>query len=171
VVTGLRAPRPGEPELRLRRLAVVASALFVLALFVAVFPTRTWLDQRASLASASRQLNTVERQDQVLSNQVRRLQTESEVERLARRDYGLVMPGEQAYAILPPAGAPSRPGVWTGGQAVWAGASPLQAGLGQAERPLGQRPPPVSAPSGSPVRSAGRNGLWNRVLADLAFWH
>lgn len=157
--------------MRLRRLAVVVSALLVLALFVAVFPTRTWLSQRASLASASSQLSTVERQDQVLSDQVRLLQTDSEVERLARRDYGLVMPGEQAYAILPAAGASASPGVWTGGQAVWAGASPLQGGLGQAERPLGQRPASVTAgPAGSSARAASRHTLWDRVLADLAFW-
>ena len=29
------------------------------------------------------------------------LQTDAEIERIARRDLGLVYPGEEAYAILP----------------------------------------------------------------------
>lgn len=155
----------------MRRLAVLASALLVLTLFVAVFPTRTWLGQRASLASASSQLRTVDRQDQVLSDQVRLLKTDSEVERLARQDYGLVMPGEQAYAILPPAGASShRPATWTGAQPSWAGASPLPPGLNQAGRPLGQRPPTAAPRGGRGNRGSGENGLWDRILGDLEFW-
>ncbi len=158
--------------MRRRRWVVLAGALVVLALFVGVFPTGTWLGQRDSLAAASSQLRTVDGEDQVLADQARQLQTDSEVERLARRDYGLVKSGEQAYVILPSAGSssPRTQAVWSGGPASWTGAAAARPGLAQTERPLGQRPPTVSGQPGSGDRRPSGHGLWDRFLAGLAFW-
>lgn len=152
----------------MRRLVVLASAVAVLALFVAVFPTRTWLSQRASLAAASSQLTRLDRQNTVLADQARQLGTDSEVERLARADFGLVMPSEKAYAILPPAASSAKPGVWAPAPATWAGAGPAQSALDQAERPLGQRPPTTASSQKASHKAGG--GLWAGILNDLAFW-
>ncbi len=86
--------------------ALVVSVLFVGVLLIAVFPTRSYLAQRASVHQAEQRLNELNRENRRLAAQTRRLTTPAEIERLARGQYGLVRPGEQAYAILP---APKPP--------------------------------------------------------------
>jgi cell division protein FtsB len=81
---------------------VLTTLGFVAALFVFVFPTRTYLAQRATLHQVTAELARLEQEDRALSQQAARLQSPSEIARLARRDYGLVRPGQQAYVILPP---------------------------------------------------------------------
>jgi cell division protein FtsB len=84
----------------------VASVLCVGVLFVVVFPTRSYLAQRASISKAQSRLDALDRRNRRLAAESRRLTTPTEIERLARAQYGLVRPGEQAYAILP---APKTP--------------------------------------------------------------
>lgn len=72
-------------------------------LFLFVLPGRTYLEQRRSLAAADTRLHVLSSENSKLQQQVQQLQTDAEIERLARQQYGLVKPGEQAYAILPPA--------------------------------------------------------------------
>jgi len=94
--------------MRLRKAVWPVLVLVVLVgvLFVAVFPTRTWLAQRAETASATEQLHVLDAQNKVLEKRVDALQSDDEIERLAREQYNLVKPGEEAYAILPGAGTP-----------------------------------------------------------------
>ena len=104
--------------------AVVVSVVAVGVLFVAVFPTRTWLAQRQDLEATERRLAVLTAQNHELAGRVARLNTDAEIERLAREQYNLVRPGEEAYAILPappaprprpaPAGAENAPGFWAG---------------------------------------------------------
>ena len=100
---------------------LVASVALVGFLFVAVFPTRTYLAQHRDLARTERRLEVLSGQNAALADRVRRLNTDAEIERLAREQYNLVRPGEEAYAILPPpappaaegeAGRPDRRGLW-----------------------------------------------------------
>ncbi len=86
--------------------ALVAFVLCVGVLFVAVFPTRSYLAQRAAVHKAQHRLGAIDRENRRLAAEARRLSTPTEIERLARAQYGLVRPGEQAYAILP---APKPP--------------------------------------------------------------
>ena len=39
----------------------------------------------------------------MLGEEARQLQTPSEIERLARAQFNMVLPGEQAYNVVPPA--------------------------------------------------------------------
>ncbi|MDP8991600.1 MAG: septum formation initiator family protein [Actinomycetota bacterium] len=92
--------------MRRARWPVVASVVLVGVLFLAVFPARTYLAQRRDLAATERRLAVLESQNKDLSARVERLNSDAEIERLAREQYNLVRPGEEAYAILPPPGSP-----------------------------------------------------------------
>lgn len=81
-------------------LAVVATVV-VGMLFLAVFPARTYLQQRHSLSAANARLHVLAKQNAALDKQISKLHTDAEIERLARQQYNLVRPGEEAYAILP----------------------------------------------------------------------
>jgi cell division protein FtsL len=86
----------------LRRLwAGLAAAVLVAVLVLFVFPTRTYLDQRHQLAAAAQRLQVLNAQNEQLSQQIDKLGTDAEIERIAREQYHLVKPGEQAFAILP----------------------------------------------------------------------
>lgn len=91
---------------------VVASVVLVGVAFVTLFPTGAYLHQRRSLDQVSSQLARLRRQDASLAARAAKLETGAEVAKLARTDYGLVSPGQEAYAVLPaPAPAPkSRTG-------------------------------------------------------------
>lgn len=90
--------------MRLRRMLVplLVSVGLVGVLFVFVFPSQTFLAQRTSIARAEDQLRVLGKQNDVLTRRAAELQRDAEVERLAREQYNLVKPGEEAYAVLPP---------------------------------------------------------------------
>ncbi len=77
------------------------TGLLVAALFVFVFPTRTYLAQRAETKRTEHQLQVLQQQNDSLSTRVTALDTDAEIERIAREQFDLVRPGEQAFAILP----------------------------------------------------------------------
>jgi cell division protein FtsB len=81
----------------LATLVVVLAGITLLA----VFPARTYFTQRHNLAAAGERVEILSEQNAQLSERVKRLHTDAEIERLAREQYDLVMPGEEAYAILP----------------------------------------------------------------------
>ena len=94
---------------------LVASVVLVGLLFLFVFPTRTYLGQRQELDSAERRVEILSKENEELAARVERLNSDAEIERLAREQYNLVKPGEEAYAILPapqpdpPAAAAAQP--------------------------------------------------------------
>jgi cell division protein FtsB len=79
-------------------MAVVMAGITLLA----VFPAKTFFAQRHNLAAADERVRVLSDQNNQLSDRVKRLHTDDEIERLAREQYDLVKPGEEAYAILPP---------------------------------------------------------------------
>ncbi|MBA3653099.1 MAG: septum formation initiator family protein [Actinobacteria bacterium] len=87
----------------MKRVARVAVALLVLValLFLAGFPARTYFDQRNALAATTDRLEVLRKSNKTLSGRTSELQSDAAVERLAREQYNLVRPGEEAYAILP----------------------------------------------------------------------
>jgi cell division protein FtsB len=104
---------------------VLATLVVVLAgiTLLAVFPARTYFAQRQNLAAAGERVDVLTKENGELSDRVKRLHTDEEIERLAREQYDLVKPGEEAYAILPapesdkpkPKAAPvveAEPGSW-----------------------------------------------------------
>jgi cell division protein FtsB len=97
-----------------RRLAVVRAAIgsvvLVGLLFVFVYPTRTFLDQRDDTNRARTQLALLKSETAKLAREADRLTSDAEIERRARA-YGLVKPGEQPFVIIPtPTTAPPAEG-------------------------------------------------------------
>jgi cell division protein FtsL len=83
--------------------------LVVLAvLFTTVFPTRTWLSQRDELDARRTEISDLEADVADLEQQVRDLSDPAEIEKVARREFGLVKPGEQTFTVLPPAQQPAN---------------------------------------------------------------
>jgi cell division protein FtsB len=85
-----------------RLLGPLVGGVFLVAFLVAgVFPTRTYLHQRDAIAAEEDKVAVLSTENQKLAAKVERLHTDAEIERLAREQYNLVRPGEEAYAILP----------------------------------------------------------------------
>ena len=85
----------------------LVSVVVVGVLFLLVFPARTYLGQRRSLAAAEHRVRVLSGENRSLDDRVSKLQDDSEIEHIAREQYGLVKPGEEAYAILPPPTIPA----------------------------------------------------------------
>jgi cell division protein FtsB len=81
----------------------VLALVFVALLFVGVFPIRTWVSQNDEIEQTNDKLAILQEENQALIAERDRLETEEEVERLAREQYNLVRPGEEALALLPDA--------------------------------------------------------------------
>lgn len=93
----------------MRLLLKAGLCLLVLAgaLYLFVYPARTYLGQRQETSSVERTLSVLDAANAKLSTEKAELQQVSYVEQLARAEFGLVMPGQQAFTVLPP--APAKP--------------------------------------------------------------
>jgi cell division protein FtsB len=93
-----------QARLRRRRRSVVlllGALALVVVLFAFVYPTRTFFSQRKEVSAAERRLQVLEQSTKALKHDNARLQSDAEVERRAREDYGLVRPGETPYVLVP----------------------------------------------------------------------
>ena len=91
----------------------VGGAALCAVLAFAVFPTSTYLDQRADTTEAEERLAVLRAQNEAYEERIERLKEQEEIERLAREQYNLVFPGEEAYAVLPaPLPELTLPSVW-----------------------------------------------------------
>ena len=68
---------------------------------LALVPVRTWLGQRTTIAEADAELTRTEGEIAELEARLALIQTDAEIERLARENFDLVFPGEESYRILP----------------------------------------------------------------------
>jgi cell division protein FtsB len=80
--------------------AALGSVVLVGLLFAFVYPTRTFLDQRADTNRARAQLELLRSENERLAQETKKLQSDSEIERRGRA-YGLVRPGERPFVIIP----------------------------------------------------------------------
>jgi cell division protein FtsB len=79
----------------------VGAAALALVLFYAVFPVRTYLDQRAAGRRAREKIEVLGRENDRLEERTESLEEDPEIERIAREQYGMVLPGEESYGLLP----------------------------------------------------------------------
>jgi cell division protein FtsB len=102
-----RLRRPGR---RAEAWLLVSLIALLGVLLLAGFPARAWIAQRQERDRVAASRRELAAQNRRLEDRARLLQTDAEIERLARKDYNLVRPGEEAFAILPgpsPAPAPA----------------------------------------------------------------
>lgn len=126
-------------------LAVISVGVVV----VGVFPTRTWMAQRESVKAEEARVAVLSTENARLAARVDELHTDAEVERLAREQYNMVRPGEEAYAILP--------------------APETAAGRGDEASPG-----PAGAAAPTPIANvrseADHRPAWRKVVDLLTFW-
>lgn len=77
------------------------TATVLAGLALAVFPIQDLLAQRRDTGALEAELDALRTENDELAGRVAALQTDAEIERLAREEYNLVYPGEESYAILP----------------------------------------------------------------------
>jgi cell division protein FtsB len=91
-----------------RVLAILLAAVALVGvLFLFVLPGRAYLAQRRTLTAAQTRVTVLARANAQLNDQISKLQTDAEVERLARERYGLIKPGDTPLVILPSKPAPA----------------------------------------------------------------
>jgi cell division protein FtsB len=83
---------------------VFAALALAIVMAWAVFPAQAWMDQRQERKALIAQEAALAAENGALQARTAQLQTDEEIERLARQ-YNLVKPGEEAYFLLPQPGA------------------------------------------------------------------
>jgi len=179
VATKRRQPRragliPPAGSVARARLLVVAAAVAAAVVLFAWFPASSLMHQRSTLGLSESQLATLHRQDAALAQEKKNLSAPGEIGRLAREQYQLVSPGQQAFEVLPPAGAATTGSAYAGDP----GAQGPVAPSATAELPPGATtattvPTSVSGgtnPAPGAGAGSGSGGLLARMVRTLEFW-
>jgi type II secretory pathway pseudopilin PulG len=144
------------------------------------FPASALLSQHHQLASADAQLARVQHQNALLAEQEQQLNNKTEIQRLARQEYQLVLPGQSLFNVLPADGQP----VATGGGTSSLGDPGSQPLVSPSNAPdmtpdpgnptsdatgtsTGTSPTTTTTPTSS---GASVGGFWHRVSTTLEFW-
>jgi cell division protein FtsB len=162
-------PAPAGSVGRARLLLVGAVVLSAIILF-AWFPFSPLLHQQAALSAADAQLSGLHTQDGALSQENKNLSDAAEIGRIAREQYQLVSPGQQAYEVLPPAGSSDPDVPYAGDPGSRAPVAPTAS----SELPPGgvtTTTAPVAAPAHGPTSTpSSGSGMLARMLHTLEFW-
>lgn len=94
-------PRPSLWQGRRARVAVLVSFFLVMGGLLAM-PVTGYLAQRSEVAAQQARLDAVQAENERMERRMSRLDDSAEIERIARREYGLVEVGEESYTVLPP---------------------------------------------------------------------
>jgi cell division protein FtsL len=162
------------------------AALFAVLVLVAGFPLANLWSQHRELSSASAQLAQLSQQNRRLSAQQHALNSKTEINRLARQDYQMVLRGQTLYDVLPAAGSTASPSPTTGG--VESGDPADQPLVSPSQAPDMSPDPglprtPVAVPASDAGGTAGSEAakhavaasgtgstFWGRVANTLEFW-
>ena len=95
--------------------AVLAVFILVVVAVAGIFPFRQLVAQERTVDLAQAQLDALVEENRRLEYRIAALQTDQELERLAREHFGYVMPGEIGYVSVVPEGIidPVPPGRMT----------------------------------------------------------
>jgi cell division protein FtsB len=93
----------------MRRLAwlLLASVTAIGVLLLFVFPGRTLLSQNHQIAAAEQHINALDHENSILHQRQISLEDPAQIEQEARERFGLVLPGQQLFAI--PGSTPAAP--------------------------------------------------------------
>ncbi len=148
-------------------------ALAAVVLF-AWFPASALLGQRSQVTSTEAQLRSLHAQDAALAQEKKNLSDPGEIGRIAREQYQLVNPGQQAYEVLPPSGAAATGTPYAGDPGSAGPVTPS----GSPELPPGgvtTTSDPSTGTSGHGASAAtssasSSGGLLARMVRTLEFW-
>jgi cell division protein FtsB len=167
-----RAARPqADPGTRRARLWLLGAVIMAAVIMFAWFPVGSLLTQRSNLSGTEAELASLHKQDGALAQEKKSLSDAGEIGRIAREQYQLVSPGQQAYEVLPPSGAPSSGTPYSGDPGSRGPVAPTAA----AELPPGgvtTTTTPATRPPSSTHAALARpgSGLLTRMLDALEFW-
>jgi cell division protein FtsB len=170
-----RARRPrrrplGEPgSLGRSRLILLGAVVASAVILFAWFPFSSLLQQRATLSGAAAQLSNLHKQDVALAQEKKNLNDADEIGRIAREQYQLVSPGQQAYEVLPPAGSSAAGVPYAGDPGSTSPVAPTAA----SELPPGgvtTTTPPSNSTKGGKAGQQPASGMLDRMLHALEFW-
>jgi cell division protein FtsB len=157
------------------RLAFLGALVVSAIVLFAWFPASSLLSQRSNLTGAEAQLGALHTQDAALAQERKNLSDAGEIGRIAREQYQLVSPGQQAYQVLPPSGATAAGTPYAGDPGadgpVTPSASPeLPPGGVTTTTTTPAAPPPSSHSTGSGAAASTSGGLLSRMAQALEFW-
>jgi cell division protein FtsB len=179
-VTLTRAERRAAVAHRRSVVALIGSFVAAAVILVAWFPAGALIDQHRTLSETTTSLDHLKVENKALETESKNLSKPSEIARIARQQFQLIVPGEQAYQVLPP------PGTAGGATDPYSGDPGNSAPVSPSAAP--ELPPgtvkeglPVKAPpshetthqrKGATHESAtsGSPGLFGRLLRTLEFW-
>ena len=87
------------------RWSVAATLVAVAASLLLAGPVLGYLGERRAVDAQADDLARLQADNADLERRLRRYQDPAQIERVAREEFGLVEPGEESYAVLPPATA------------------------------------------------------------------
>ncbi len=175
-----RAERRAAVTYRRSAVALIAALAAAVVILVAWFPAGALIDQHRTLAQSTAALDHLNAENKALRSESKNLSNPSEIARIARQQFQLIVPGEQAYQVLPPPGSVGGP---TDPYSGDPGNSPPVSPSAAPELPPGTEKPgaTVKVPPSPSSRGHGSNttghpakasppGLFGRVLRTLEFW-
>jgi cell division protein FtsB len=151
------------------RLILLGATVLSAVILVAWFPASALYSQRSSLASTNSELRALHQQETALTQERKNLSQSGEITRVAREQYQLVSPGQQAYQVLPPSGTASSNTPGTGDTGMGIPVTPSAS----VELPPGTTTtvPGHDSTGATPARgSKHAAGTLSRMLQDLEFW-
>jgi cell division protein FtsB len=177
-----RPPRPaaGARPIARARLALLGAVVASAVVLVAWFPATSLLSQHSTLAEDQAQLSSLHKQDAALAQEKKNLSDPSEIGRVAREQYQLVSPGQQAYEVLPPSGATAAGTPYAGdpgskGPVAPSATSELPPGgvtttTSPAPSPSRTGSSSSASASANAQAAGGGGGLLSRMVHSLEFW-
>jgi cell division protein FtsL len=155
---------------------LLGGALLSVVILGAWFPASALYHQHSSLASAETELTELHQEDAALAQERKKLSDSTEIDRIAREQYQLVSPGQQAYEVLPPTGSSATRTPYSGDPALSAPVAPSAASVLPPGSETGTTQPPRTASSSlahiasTDEHSTPARGMLGRMLAALEFW-
>ena len=98
------AERKGSGARHSPLIAVVLIAALAVTL-AGIFPFRQILAQNRQVENTEAKLNALQAENAALEDRIEALNTDVELERIAREEFGLVRPGEKGYTVESPPGS------------------------------------------------------------------
>jgi cell division protein FtsB len=93
----------------LSSLLLMAAVVAIVVVLAGVFPFRQIIASNRAVDLAGEKLAAIQEENLRLDARIEALESPEEVERLAREQFGLVMPGEIGYVVVTPPGEASPP--------------------------------------------------------------